>query len=452
MGANLGACHPSGSMIANLSIRTRLLARGSFNRKLLTLSSGTMLGQLVFVISSPLITRLYSPAEFGLFAIFATIASLAGAVSALRYELSIPMARSDDEAVALVAGGSLASVVFAILLAGLIWAFGDALLDALDAQELGQLLWLVPPVIVVWGCFHLIGHWSIRQSTLSINATGNFLQAALAAMAQIGLGLASLTGFGLIIGFVVGHVGRLAYLARYTARGLGRHIAGFRFRLALHLLRVNWRFPALVMPSALLQSASQLLPAILVAALYGPALAGLFALSQRIMGMPVRMLSEAASQVYLGEAGRLHGQARLSLFNRTAIRFFLLGLVGIMPVLLAGPDLFALLFGEAWREAGRIVQVLAPLYLARFVVLPISQTLNIYGGQSRQLWLSAGHLALLILSFWVGHLWSMSALETLLTYSLASCGILCVQLVVAWLTLKAFVDGEERALAAGKTG
>ncbi len=55
------------------------------------------------------------------------------------------------------------------------------------------------------------------------------------------------------------------------------------------------------------------------------------------------------------------------------------------PILFAGPTLFALVFGEAWRAAGEIVQLLVPLYLVRFVVTPVSQTLNILGRQKLHL-------------------------------------------------------------------
>ena len=142
-----------------------------------------------------------------------------------------------------------------------------------------------------------------------------------------------------------------------------------------------------------------MLPAVFIAALYGPVAAGLFGLTQRIMGAPVRMLSEAASLVYLGEIGRAEGKALYRLFKRTAGGLSGAGLVGAAPLVLAGPSLFALAFGEPWREGGRLVQLLVPIYVARFVVVPVSQTLNVMGRQHLHLVASLLNMLALAVSF-----------------------------------------------------
>ena len=145
---------------------------------------------------------------------------------------------------------------------------------------------------------------------------------------------------------------------------------------------------------------TQLLPTVLLAALYGPAVAGWFGLGQRVMGLPSQLLARTASQVFLGEAPGLGDDAAVRrLFLRSTAGFAALGLAGMGPVLVLGPWLFAHVFGSAWREAGTMAALLVPQHLSRFVVIPVSQTLNIYGRQDLHLTALAANGAGLALAF-----------------------------------------------------
>jgi O-antigen/teichoic acid export membrane protein len=180
-----------------------------------------------------------------------------------------------------------------------------------------------------------------------------------------------------------------------------------------------------------------MLPAVFIAILYGPAAAGWFGLGQRVTGMPTRMVGEAAAQAFLSEIAQAEGPAVFRLFKRTVLRFLLLGLLGLGPLLLAGPALFAFVFGEPWRETGRIVQLLVPLHLARFVVLPVAQALNVTGRQHLHLLASLLGALALFASFGLGAVLDLSLNGTLLLYSLGSTASFLFYLLCAWRAARA---------------
>jgi O-antigen/teichoic acid export membrane protein len=154
--------------------------------------------------------------------------------------------------------------------------------------------------------------------------------------------------------------------------------------------------------------------------------------------MPTRMVGEAAAQAYLSEIAHAEGPAAIhQLFKRTALRFLLLGLVGLGPLLLAGPALFALVFGEPWRGTGVIVQLLVPLHLTRFVALPVTQTLNVTGRQHLHLVASLLGAAALLSSFALGAALALPLEGTLLLYSLSSTAAFLFYLGCAWRAARA---------------
>jgi O-antigen/teichoic acid export membrane protein len=203
------------------------------------------------------------------------------------------------------------------------------------------------------------------------------------------------------------------------------------------LARRHWHYPAYSAPSALLQSSTLLLPAVLLAALYGPVIAGWFGLGQRVMALPVKLLGQAASQVFLGEAPKLSNDAEVRrLFLRSTAGFAALGLLGMAPVLLFGPWLFALVFGAGWREAGLMAAILVPQHLARFVVTPVSQTLNIYGRQELHLVASLANGAALVIAFGLGYGAGLEAMTVLMIYSVGTSLAYALYLGFAWQVVR----------------
>jgi O-antigen/teichoic acid export membrane protein len=402
-------------MLAKLG---RILPRGRFTRRLTMLSGGTMAGQLLLVASSPFLTRLYGPEEFGVLAVFTSVTTILGGVMTLCYQYAVPVCRDDADAAATVAVG-LSSVVLVDLVLVLVLAVASGPLAArLGIAGFAGLLWLAPFYLLLWGWSLVLAHWSIRGGTYRLNALGNLIQSATQAGSQLGLGLLPGAGAGaLVLGYSLGPLARcLVFLKGLEPadRAILRRVSWARLRAQALAHR---SYPLFTAPATLLESAASMLPTILVAVLYGPAAAGWFGLGQRITGMPVRMLAEAGSNVFLGEIAQAERAAIYRLVRRTSVRFAALGLVGMLPLLLAGPPLFALVFGEPWREAGSMVQLLVPLNLARFVVVPVSQTLNVLGRQNLRLVASLLTTVALGASFALGAWLGLPQLVTIALYS-----------------------------------
>ncbi|WP_159716343.1 MATE family efflux transporter, partial [Geminicoccus flavidas] len=184
----------------------------------------------------------------------------------------------------------------------------------------------------------------------------------------------------------------------------------------------HYRFPLLLTPSLLLNTSAKMLPAVFLATLYGPVVAGQFGLAQRVVLAPVRLLGMSIGQAYLGAAPKLAREDRaalLRLFRSTTFHLAWIGLLGMATVAIPAPFLFALVFGEAWREAGVQLQILSIMYLAQFVIFPVGQTLAMFGRQDLNLWWDIGNMAITVLAFLIGWGWQLSSNQTLLLYSVA---------------------------------
>jgi O-antigen/teichoic acid export membrane protein len=414
----------------------RLFPDSSFLRKWLVLTSGTVMGQGILIISSPLLTRLFTPEEFGLFVVFAALVAIFGVGAGLRYERAVPLAATDEEAAAIVTVVFLASGLVAMVLAGFVWLIGDWLAGRLDADGLALWLWLLPPSVLIWGGGLALNYWFIRRHAYGVNALNRTAQFGTQTAAQLAMGAAGWGAPGLILGYFCGYIVRFGhYFMRVPYSDLRLFVAWRWPRLKV-LVREHWRYPAFSVPAGLLTSVVQLGPEIIVAVMFGPAMAGIYALAQRVVGLPIRMLSEAASQVFLGELRGLERAALRRLFLRTVALFSSLGLLGMLPLLIFAPPLFRLVFGEGWAEAGVLAQLLIPLFFARFVDMPVSQLLDAINRHQANFLITIMQNVIMVGGFFVSALMALSVFETIFLFSMSQTILLVYRLLYCWAVIK----------------
>ena len=411
----------------------RYLPEKAFLRKLVTLASGTFVGQLLVIASAPLLTRLFTPEMFGYFAVFSAVTVIIATVICLRVEFAVPVIVGDDEAAAMVVGGTIIVTVMSLSTIVLVVVAGPWFARLVDAEPIAGLLWLVPAATWMWGIGSLLTYWSLRRGAYRVNGINRMLTLGTQAAGPIGLGLLGAGAPGLIIGHLLGHLTRVGHhLAHLSAADRRLVVAALRPARIAQALRMNWRFPALTAPSSLVQTICDMTPAIAIAALYGPAAAGWYALGQRIMTIPLKLLGDAASEVFLGEGRDLQPAALHHFFLRTLVFFTVLGILVMLPILIFAPAAFGFIFGEQWSISGFYVQLLVPLYFSRFVAHPISQILNMIGRQDLQFIAALINIIAITTSFGLGYYFSWPVEKTIIAFSILSAVSFILAIFVSW--------------------
>jgi O-antigen/teichoic acid export membrane protein len=359
-----------------------LAARDGFWRAASVVAGGTAVVQLISLLAAPLVTRLYTPAEFGGFALYLSILSLLLGVCALRYELAIPLAQDDAEAAQLLVLALLIVLAVSLLAAAATAFLAEPLAVWGALPALAPSLWLLPLALLGAGVHQVLSHWSIRRRAFAPLAHSRITQGLARTATQLTAGgLGAGTG-GLVLGDLLGRAGSAIALAMLGRRDppplrpaprltdLAR-VAG-RFR----------RFAALSSGSALLNMATTHLPALLLSLSFAAEIVGWFALAQQVFFLPVGLIAQAVTQVFAGEAPAAARQGRAELRRRFLEIARGLALIAAAPALvlaLVAPPLFELVFGAAWAEAGGFARLMAPLLFFTLVVSPLGTVLNVLG-------------------------------------------------------------------------
>lgn len=402
--------------------RLRRLGQSGFVRSVAVLAGGTAAGQGLAILAAPLLTRLYGPESFGYLGVYMAVLAVLVTVASLRYQVAIPLPERSEGAMNLVALSLAVLLAVTALVALLLALFGPVFARLLGAEGLAPYWWLLPLGLLGAGVYQVLNYWSIRTEAFGALARTKLTQALGTVAAQLGLGLVTGGAFGLLAGDALGRAagsGTLLRLARARPDWQWRQVSR---RSLAEIARRYRRFPLLSSGSALLNSLGLQLALLLATILYTPVVTGHFALTQRIVGVPMTLIGTAVSQVYLAEAAKQRRRQREGLkrlYLKSSLRLFLVGLAPITLLALAGPPLFAFVFGSEWLEAGRYARILAPMFLAQFVVVPLSQTLNVLERQGLQLGWDTARLLLVLGAFVLGQRLSLPPVQTFILYSAA---------------------------------
>ena len=388
----------------------------------LKLSSGIAFGQLITFLVSPLLARIYSPEDFGLLAVYFSIVSIISVVINLRYETAIVLPKEDDEAIDLAFLSGIIAFGLSILLLLTVFIFNRPLVNLIGHREFNLYLYLVPLSTFFYGCVQIFNYWLTRSQNFNALAYSNTLKAASMAGVQLGWGSIVYAGaFGLILGQIAGNFFSALYLLVKSVSQFKNHL---KKGMAANLGRVfvdYKRFPLYSSWATLINAVSQNMPALLLAVLFSPVVAGFYAVAARIIMVPAAMIGQSVRQVYFQRASQQFNEGRsiYPLYKKMTLNLFYMAFLPFTIIVIWGRPLFEIILGSAWGEAGIYASILAFWQFVGFINPPSMASLFILNLNNIQLILEIVSLLLRLLALYCGAFIFADITITLVLFTLA---------------------------------
>lgn len=344
----------------------KLLPKNPFARNVSVLMAGTVSGHLITIVISPILTRLYSPDAIGTFNVFLSLLSIASIIATMQFQLAIPLPESDDEAIDVVTLAFISLIILSSVLFGIQRLQHPLLLEWSRVMSHG---WLFVLALFLLGVYEIVSLWATRKEAFRSIAVTRISQSVASAGFQ--LALFPLQSFGLMIGFVASRLVGVNGLAKGLLASYRNHPPEWR-RLWSSLCKYR-QFPLFSLPNELLNAAGRNLPTVLLASFFGPAVAGYYALAERVVAVPVVLIGNATAQVLMTAIPEAYRKGYLRALVMS-VQGQLLRIYGLpyMVALLVAPEIFAFLFGLDWRVAGQVTQLLVPWLLVRSLSNPLA--------------------------------------------------------------------------------
>ncbi|HTG48191.1 MAG TPA: lipopolysaccharide biosynthesis protein [Actinomycetota bacterium] len=417
------------------------------------LSVATAIGQGLSLLAAPILARLVSPADFAVFGVYIALFSWLASIVCLRYEQAIVLPADDEDGAGVFSLALLSAVAVSACALVLVIGFGAPISRALGVPSLHGLLPLLPVGLLATGAVVAMNYLALRRKTYGPVMRSKIAQGVGTAAGQISLTAAGMGGPGLVVGDVIGRItGVLPYLRLHGLVDAIRSASTDQIR---RLARRYRRFPLISGPSSLINSAGLVAPVLLLTALFGARVGGLYTVALRLVGGPLDLVAASVAQVYVAQFGELlrtgEAMATRRLFRTYTFRLLKWGALPVLALAVLAPWLFGLVLGARWQEAGEFTRVLTPLFLADFAAYPLSQTLNLLERQGLQFAWDTGRLLGVIASIAIGHALGWSALTTVAVLGVTMAAFYALLAVLGYRVLVRHTDRLAPAPPTGAT-
>lgn len=407
-----------------------------FSRNVLTLMTGTTVAQAIPLAITPILTRIYAPEDFGLFALYLSISFILASFITGRYEVAIMVPKLDSDAKNILYIAIIIASIISAILALLIYILSTSIAEFLNAPQIEPWLYLIPITVFLLGVYQSLTYWLNRLQLYRSLAGNRVFQSTSTAGTTLGFGYAGLGATGLIVGGLIGHIASVLLLfikcRAISTKNNRKSKCSYK---KLYVLAKKYKdFPRYNAPHAAMSVAAFNLPILLIGYYFNSVLTGFFSLASRVLMAPIGIVTYAYGQVFLQKLSqhRSDGLSSENFFNRTMRKLLLHSFIPFITLFIFAPQIFSYVFGDEWRVAGIYAQIISPMLYLSFTGSILSNVVVVYGKQRKALYFEVVNITSKLVSLIIGGVYGDIILGLIL---FSVCGVIVSTFRICWYRL-----------------
>jgi O-antigen/teichoic acid export membrane protein len=386
-----------------MSLITNRFTKSEFLKNVFTLVSASSVAQAVAIMIYPLLTRIYTPEEHGLFALYMSVISITAIVSTGKYELAIMLPAKDRDGAALAIISGTLVTMFSIFSLIVILIFNNTFTSWLGNPDIKYWLYIVPFSTFLLGIFVIFSNWANRKKKYRNIASANLSQSLVNSSVKVAApGLAS-PGAGLILGAILGQVTSVIWFFSVLKRDFPS-IKSFRNYDFKGLAKKYSFFPRFNMIHYLVNNFSMVLPVFVFSSYFTAADVGFYSLGFLMINRPMNLIVTSFTQVFSQRVIEKHNQGKIihDDVKKLVVRLFMLAFLPFLLVGIFGIPIFTFVFGEEWYMASKFMQVMLPWLFMVFLSSPLSFLPDLLNRQKKAMWIDVLKFVLRIIALALG--------------------------------------------------
>lgn len=383
-----------------------LFPRSEFGKNVFTLLKGNVVAQLIPLLISPVLSRLYSPYDFGWWGTFMAIVSIVAIVVSARYEIAIMLPKREEEAINLFVLSVIICFILSILSFIIVFIY-SFYAKKYFTQDSNMLKWffLLPLMVFLLGIYQSLSNWANRKKQYHSIANYRIYNSIIVSITNLLFGFAGMNSIGLFLGTIAGSFISVSIFSKELFFDIKKNIGSVTNEKMIEMGRKYKVFPLTNSFQAVSDTFQLNGITYFISGFFGNTVTGSFSYATRILLAPMNFIGSGLAQVFYQQAIETHnsGGNLKNIVRNTIKKSFFIGLPILVIILLAAPQLFVFVFGEAWREAGVFAQILSPWLFLDFIRSPISQVPIILGIQKKLfLFSTIGNIILILSMLYAG--------------------------------------------------
>jgi O-antigen/teichoic acid export membrane protein len=375
-----------------------------FIKSVITIFTGGAIAQVIPFIVEPILTRIYSPEEFALFAQFVSFTTLFTIVATARYELAIMLPKTERKSINVFALSLIFSMVITIISFLTVLLFRFPIAHFLKNEKLSIFLWLTPIAVLFAGLYQALNYWSLRNKRFGLISISRIVQTTINSGGNILFGLLKWGSKGLIVAFIIGQfTSFFSFLGKFF-RSDKRTVKLINKKEMKEMATHYSDFPKINSLHAFTDILQQSLVIFLLSYFFTSDDVGYYSRTFRLLIAPISLIGSSVGQVFFQRASSEYAQGKnirefvvknLKMMLWVAIPFLII-------ISIFAPHIFGWFLGKGWEQAGFYARYISLWLTMSIIISPISTIPLIVGKQKQAFLLSLLGNSLIILSVWTG--------------------------------------------------
>ena len=380
-----------------MNIINNLFKKNSFSQNFAIVFSGKFAGILFSFFLIPIITRLFSPEDYGHFTLFTAIVTNLSLIACFSYPQALALPKKEETFYNLVAGTLIISLLFTIVIFLVTIFIGDYLLSFLEVKS-KVFLFMIPVGVMIYSLLYVVTNWNVRRKQFKLSTaleTGGNLSIRLINISQ-GLliqnnwrGNLLSKSSGLFLGDMFGKfVAVLINLSQTLLKERVEFSKAIKKNSIVSVLSQYKAYPFYFFPSIWVAKFSSQIPLFVIAHYFNNSNLGAFSLTTNLLSQPIQLFANSLSPVILGELAREDNiENTRQTIKKLINRLFFITIIPFVLLALLAEDVFPYIFSSDWSLAGEIVKYLSPLFLLQLITFPIMSIYQITKNEKRKLFM-----------------------------------------------------------------
>lgn len=355
--------------------------KSEFIKSIITLSSGSIIAQIIAFAASPILTRLYDASDIGIYTLILTAVSIFSTIICGRYEMSIVTEPDERKLYPIIKLSIIICFTISILVSAGYWVY-----FALIIKSKGYFAAFIFILLICSGVINILISYNNRKKEYKLMTSVYVLRTAIQNIGMIILGFIQASVLGLLISQTLGQIFGLNRQAKSLKPYLNEIILVNK-KEVIEAAKEHHRQPLLSAPASFVNNFSYSSINLFIQNLYGLSSLGFYSISYRVLGLPLSVVSSNVAKVFFEDASREYdknGQFYSS-FRKTTIFLIVLAIPMVLLMYFVVPPLCSFIFGQDWSVAGTYIKILAIMFGIRFIVMTLIPGLLIVNKQNYEL-------------------------------------------------------------------
>lgn len=356
-------------------IKSRLNIRSEFIKNVFTLLSGATIAQVIALVAIPILTRLYTPEDFGYIAIYLSIANIIAAVSTGRYELAIMLPKKKEDALAIFKGIIRWVTIISFIAFVLMVIVKNSSHKVVDFVQ-PNYFYFLPLSVFIIALSNTYLQWYTRVKKFKLQANAKIVKSATGSGVNIGLGhLFQLKSLGLFFGHIAGQTSQFVLFIVRFIKEEKQHLKQIDRVKVKQQLKENRNFPYFSAPMAFLNAISVDVLIYVLNLFYSTSLVGFYSNANKVINYPLSLISQSFTSVFYQKMTETNKKLKLYLISYFSN--FGIATLAMLPIIFWGEEIFSFVLGSEWSVAGSIAKYLSPLTIASFAMRSVSNIFSL---------------------------------------------------------------------------